>query len=291
MKTRIRTLLINLKNLGSVLKYREYAPKVCAVGYQETIDDPSYRSSPALAAVHFHRFGIKEILDGSRILNFTVNGKSYRYSEDAYINLNPDVATLIASGQVATGLNHFVLHGYDDMLAGRRTNYLSEALKPMLETSFVDVLSGKQRLFVNIDGTEFDWVEELYVRSHPEAKLAVNPLLHFINETLPLVESGKAKLYTEDYAPKISEVVGGKSKAGANLCLFSHSDPEGLVDPYVIRYLEGLKTMDCEIVFISDSAKKSELDKISPFCSEVILRTGHGYEFGSWYLGIKHCRS
>jgi lipopolysaccharide biosynthesis protein len=290
MKTQIRTLLITLKNLGAVLKYRDYAGKVRAVGYAETIDDPSYRSSLALAAVHFHRFGIKEILDGDRILNFAVNGKSYRYNEDVYIRLNPDVNSLIESGQIPNGITHFVLHGYDDMLSGRRTNYLSPAIGPILQSRLDFVEHGLERLFVTVDGVEYDWVEELYISSHPEAKLATSPLLHFVNETLPLIEAGKAKLYTEDYSPKIGEIIEGKSKTGANLCLFAHSDPEGLIDPYVVRYLEGLKTMDCEIVFIADSAKKSELDKVLPLCSQVTLRTGHGYDFGSWYVGIKQWR-
>jgi len=291
MNTQVKTLLIILKNLGSVLQYRAYVPKIKALGYQHSLEDPCYSRSPVLATLHFQRYGAAEILRGDRVLNFTVAGETYRYREDVYLFLNPDVAEQVALGRLANGLSHFVLSGYDEMLSGNRKSYLDRAIQPMMESGVAAIEQGRHRLAVKVGGLEYDYIPELYIKSYPEATLGTSPLRHFVTVTLTKVEQGTCTLYKEDYSSTVEKIVEGKSKNGRNLCIFAHFDPEGVIDPHVVRYLEGLKTMDCEIVFVSRSVKESECAKILPFCSEIILRTRYGRDFDSWYLGVKHCRS
>lgn len=296
MKVQIKTWLLIARNLGAVTRCRAWIPKLKALHYQDSLNDPCYSRSAALAALHFHRFGMAEIVKGDRPLKFEVNGKSYSYSEELYNVLNPQVAQLAKAGEFVCGVDHFVRVGYDEMKSGKQTTYVDPALESLREFGVAPIIRGEQRLTLIDSGLEYDYVDELYVKSHPEAAAAVRekafsyPLLHFISVTLPLIRQGKTRLYTEDYSPKIEKTFEGQSKSGRLLCLFAHEDAEGEIDPYVIRYLEGLKTMDCEIVFVSNCAKEDECRKVAHLCSEFILRNAYGSDFGSWFVAVKHCR-
>ena len=78
-----------------------------------------------------------------------------------------------------------------------------------------------------------------------------------------------------------------------DVCLFAHFDRDSIVDPYVLRYLAGLKQLSFSIVFISTSPLGRDAQSaLSPHCDDVILRADTGADFGSWAAGLrKHANS
>ncbi len=297
MTQRVKTVLLQLKHLAPAWRYRRYAPKLQSLGYPELLEDPAYRSSPVLAAVHFHACGFKEIIDGFRPLYFSVNGTAYRYCEDLYLFLTPSAQKAVASREYPNGLSYFVMEGFEELKAGKETAYLDPVIRRLAELDPAAVVNGTRRLAFCAGGLEYDYVESLYRQEHPEAEKAVlegkyhSLIHHFLSVTLPQIEARKVRPYRQELTPKLERVYEGSSKTGSTLCLFAHYDSEGQVDPYVIRYLEGLKTMDCEIVFISGSATEAEWSKIAHLCSEFIYRNEHGRDFGSWYVALKEWRA
>lgn len=297
MKRRLRVWLLIIKNFRSLARSRQFVAKLEALGYRKQLDNPAYAQSPMLAAVHFRRFGAQEIAQKGRTLRFACNGQSYDYAEDVYLFLNPDVAKQVEEKRLPNGITHFVLQGYDEMLSGKRSAYFTQVAQALIESGIKEAELGRQRIWMTLDGLEYDFIEDLYLKSHPEARVAIraghfsSALHHFCLVSMPLIQAGKLKFYDRSYSPEIVSVFEGESKeTRRNLCLFAHFDPDGLIDPYVVRYLEGLKTMDCEIVFITGSANEAECKKVAHLCSEFIIRNQYGRDFGSWYLAIKHCR-
>ncbi len=81
----------------------------------------------------------------------------------------------------------------------------------------------------------------------------------------------------------------GEVQRSDRACYFSHFDPAGVVDPYVLRYLDALLKIGFSIVFISTchSLQKSSLEQLLSRCHKVVLRKNLGFDFGSWCLGLK----
>ncbi len=296
MKVRIKIWLLILKNLPSVISNWAYVPKLEALNYRKLLRDPCYGASPVLASLHFARYGSNEIAVLGLVLPFSVDGRSYEYCEETYGFFFPEAKAAVQAGVYPNCVSHFVLIGYDQIKSGSKPSFLDPDLQALVRHGVEDVEEDVQPLSVTIDGLHYDFVESYFYDAHPEARVAVragryeSALQYFVFVTLPLIRQGKAKLYNRDYTPKVLSILQGESKDGRNLCLFAHYDADGLIDPHVVRYLEGLKTMDCEIVFVSGSASESEWMKITHLCSEFILRNSYGRDFGSWYLAIKHCR-
>ena len=61
-----------------------------------------------------------------------------------------------------------------------------------------------------------------------------------------------------------------KIKKKSNICIFSHYDPDGLVDSYVVHYLQELTKCHCDIIFVTTSHKlaQEQINKISPYCKK-----------------------
>lgn len=72
-----------------------------------------------------------------------------------------------------------------------------------------------------------------------------------------------------------------------NLAVFAHYDNNNKIEDYVIYYLEGLKKVVEEIIFVSDcNLPQGELDKISPIVSHSIAKKHEEYDFGSYKRGF-----
>jgi len=73
-----------------------------------------------------------------------------------------------------------------------------------------------------------------------------------------------------------------------SICIFSHFDKENMIDDYVVYYLHRLLEQGFDIVFVSTSEKLTmqEVEKISPYCCDVIVKENIGYDFGAWQTGI-----
>ena len=70
------------------------------------------------------------------------------------------------------------------------------------------------------------------------------------------------------------------------LVLFAHFDLQGVVDPYVVYYLEALHRLGATIVFISASPSLTpeSVAPIRPLCAGIYTRRTLSLDFGSWHL-------
>jgi glycosyltransferase involved in cell wall biosynthesis len=74
---------------------------------------------------------------------------------------------------------------------------------------------------------------------------------------------------------------------GSKVCIFSHFDNKGEIKEYVIHYLKALSE-HFDIIFVStaEKMKGEELNKISPYVQQYIVKKNIGYDFGAWKTGI-----
>jgi lipopolysaccharide biosynthesis protein len=74
-----------------------------------------------------------------------------------------------------------------------------------------------------------------------------------------------------------------------SLVLFAHFDPQGVVDPYVVHYLEALKRVGATIVFVSGSPHLTpeSVEPIRGLCAGIYTRDTLSLDFGSWHLAWK----
>jgi lipopolysaccharide biosynthesis protein len=70
------------------------------------------------------------------------------------------------------------------------------------------------------------------------------------------------------------------------LCFFSHFDPDGKIDDYVVFYLKNLVQLGADILFVSTSENllETELEKVLPYCIHLIQRKNISLDFGSWKI-------
>jgi rhamnosyltransferase len=71
-------------------------------------------------------------------------------------------------------------------------------------------------------------------------------------------------------------------------CVFAHFDAQGIVATYVLYYLEALRPLFDQIIFVS-TAELSEREraKTKPFVDGFFLKPNYGYDFGSWQFGLQ----
>lgn len=70
------------------------------------------------------------------------------------------------------------------------------------------------------------------------------------------------------------------------LVLFAHFDLQGIVDPYVVYYLEALHRLNATIIFVSGSPSitPDSVAPIRPLCAGIYTRRTLSLDFGSWHL-------
>jgi len=85
----------------------------------------------------------------------------------------------------------------------------------------------------------------------------------------------------------LGEVAGRSWHDARRLVLFSHYDPDRLVDDHVVESVRSLHKTGSAVVFITSTQKKDQLDKIAPYCVSSLIKNNVGRDYGSWYLGIK----
>ncbi len=73
------------------------------------------------------------------------------------------------------------------------------------------------------------------------------------------------------------------------LCIFSHYDPEGVVDPHVLHYLAELARV-AEILFVTScpDLPAADLHALGRYCTRVIFRENLGRDFGGYCVGLAH---
>lgn len=70
------------------------------------------------------------------------------------------------------------------------------------------------------------------------------------------------------------------------LVLFAHFDPQGVVDPYVVHYVNALYELGAAILFVSGSPKLTpdSIAPLRPLCAGIYTRRTLAMDFGSWHL-------
>ncbi len=70
------------------------------------------------------------------------------------------------------------------------------------------------------------------------------------------------------------------------LCIFAHWDRDNIIDDYVVYYLNALKDVCNQIIFVSDcDLEQNEIDKINNIVDYCIAEKHGEYDFGSYKRG------
>jgi hypothetical protein len=76
--------------------------------------------------------------------------------------------------------------------------------------------------------------------------------------------------------------------APGRTCLFVHFDPQGRIDPHVLRYLSALKACGFDIVLISSGDLQAEaLAAVDALTVAAITRQNKGLDFSGWALALE----
>ena len=77
---------------------------------------------------------------------------------------------------------------------------------------------------------------------------------------------------------------------GRRVAVFVHYDPDGKVQPFVLAYLQALRDLAIETVFVTNSGKLTAEAKaaLRPLCAAVLIRRNIGYDFGAMRDGLDH---
>lgn len=91
------------------------------------------------------------------------------------------------------------------------------------------------------------------------------------------------------YKPKLQKIYSADAlDFTGRVCLFSHFDKMGQIDPQVLNYLTELKKLGFKIVVISTAADldADSIDKSRKCCDVLLIKDNFGYDFGSWKAGL-----
>jgi hypothetical protein len=177
-----------------------------------------------------------------------------------------------------------------------RRSYFLSALHFCLR-GYDQVIRGDRRLAFTLNDQYCEYVESVYLKANPDVQEKIknkqipDGLSHFMKVGYQEILDKKRQYAVDVSMHKILKIIKNKNpKKGKHLCLFAHFDPQGLIDPYVIVYLETLKTMGFDIVFISENIQKKELSKLNRLCFRVLQRSAGGLDFGSWYSALSYLK-
>lgn len=71
-------------------------------------------------------------------------------------------------------------------------------------------------------------------------------------------------------------------------CLFVHFDPDGRIDPHVLRYMSALEACGLDIVLISSGPLRPEaFAEVEPLTVAAVARQNKGLDFSGWALGLE----
>jgi lipopolysaccharide biosynthesis protein len=73
----------------------------------------------------------------------------------------------------------------------------------------------------------------------------------------------------------------------ATVCLFSHYDRQGLVEPYVLHHLQRLAEAGVLTIFVTTARlDRRAAAALAPTCAAIIERDNLGFDFGSWRTAL-----
>ncbi|MBE6461488.1 MAG: DUF616 domain-containing protein [Alphaproteobacteria bacterium] len=134
-----------------------------------------------------------------------------------------------------------------------------------------------------------------YLRCNPDVKAAdICPLYHYEKfgkkENRPLKLIACVDSCTNVFpkgATNKTFVSGNKIKKNGKVAIFASFFTDGIIPDYVVYYLEKLKAVTDNIIFIADNPVfASEMDKIKPYCTYAVCKRHGEYDFGSYKRGV-----
>jgi lipopolysaccharide biosynthesis protein len=195
------------------------------------------------------------------------------FDEDLYLSVNPDLSRGIRDGWLRSGKEHFFKHGR------------------------YEVPSNEWRVFrFRLNGAVFDFDERAYLVDNPDVPVLIsrgtyaNGLDHFLHTGYHQCRDGLRALYAPHRFVKILGLEDGVAPFHPEkryLTLFSHYDRDGLIDEYVLIYLDTLRNAGADICFITATDDPQELCKIRDRVFKIVIKNDAGRDFGSWYLALK----
>ena len=96
-------------------------------------------------------------------------------------------------------------------------------------------------------------------------------------------------------APERTPVSEWKTNIALDLekvCVFSHFDPDNLIDDHVVDYLEAIRKCGWSIIFVTScgTLNRNERNKLSQSVSIVIGTRGEGRDWGNYSIGYARCK-
>jgi lipopolysaccharide biosynthesis protein len=83
----------------------------------------------------------------------------------------------------------------------------------------------------------------------------------------------------------VERIAGDRSLENArHVAIFNHYDRRGHVHEYVLFYLQSLRAVGYEIVFVTNSARLDPqgISALHPLCAMIVCRKNVGYDFGAY---------
>ena len=71
------------------------------------------------------------------------------------------------------------------------------------------------------------------------------------------------------------------------ICIFAHFNKNNNLENYVIDYLNTLRNLVDEIIFVSTTdIKTDKMNILDSLVNKIIIKENRGYDFGSWREGL-----
>ena len=94
----------------------------------------------------------------------------------------------------------------------------------------------------------------------------------------------------DGYKPVVKKIFSPDSgKIDGRVCVFSHFDKQGIIDPHVLHYLDSLKKLGFRTIVVSTSRDLDEasVERSRDSCEALYLKDNFGYDFGAWKAGME----
>ena len=104
-------------------------------------------------------------------------------------------------------------------------------------------------------------------------------------ETARIYFARGVALFTSQGSQVVESRPGERSLEGAKrVAIFLHYDRRGRVHDYVVHYLEALRRVGYEILFVSNAKRLSEQDwqRVAPLAALMLRRRNRGHDFGAF---------
>ena len=196
------------------------------------------------------------------------------WNEIAYLDNNEYVRFALGMGKHLHGFEHFCAVGHAEVARGA-------LILPIL-----------------VEGQPAEYSEERYLAANPDVACSVSDgvvpdgVTHFFASGHEEVASGQRSLAPASAIATIVPDLAGitSTRAGRDLLLLVHHDPDALVDPHVLAAVDAYREADVEVVLITSGADEEARTLLHERGVLLHSRTSNDHlrDFGAWRLLLEH---